>query len=86
MSFGYADDQPCIREAIRKSIQHHNESIIFLAAASSPGSNDSEAFPSRLETVISMRATNSHGQFEVFNPPRHNLEYPRSRCPCRLEE
>lgn len=74
MSFGYTDDQPCIREAIWDSIYHRRESITYLAAASNSGSNDSEAFPARLNSVISVRATDSHGQFEVFNPPRRNLE------------
>lgn len=70
MSFGYAHDQPCIRESIRKSLDYRKESIIYLAAASNSGSNDCEGFPARLESVISMRATNSEGQFQDFNPPR----------------
>lgn len=74
MSFGFADDQPCIRSAIRRSIDLRNESIIYLAAASNSGSNDSEAFPARLNYVISVRATDSYGQFEGFNPPCHDLE------------
>lgn len=74
MSFGFADDQPCIRSAIRRSIDLRNESIIYLAAASNSGSNDSEAFPAKLDYVISVRATDSYGQFEVFNPPCHNLD------------
>lgn len=74
MSFGYSDDQPCIRSAIRRSIDLRDESIIYFAAASNSGSNESEAFPARLHSVISVRATDSQGQFEGFNPPRHNLE------------
>lgn len=69
MSFGYTDKQPCIQEAIRKSIDVRKESIIFLGAASNSGSNDGEAFPARLSSVISIRATNSAGQFQDFNPP-----------------
>lgn len=76
MSFGYTDKQPCIQEAIRKSIDVRKESIIFLGAASNSGSNDGEAFPARLPSVISIRATNSAGQFQDFNPPlkrRHEI-------------
>lgn len=75
MSFGYTEDQPPIREAIRKSIDLRDESILYLGAASNSGSNDGEAFPARLPSVISIRATNSEGQFQDFNPPlRRRLE------------
>lgn len=69
MSFGYAKDQPNIRRAIRNATADRDDSILFFAAASNYGANEKEMFPARLESVISMRATNGTGEFAEFNPP-----------------
>ncbi|ETS03821.1 subtilisin-like protein [Trichoderma reesei RUT C-30] len=71
MSFGFADDHPCITKAIHEALSHRNGSILFFAAASNYGANEKELFPARHESVISIRATNSKGQFlDLNNPPR----------------
>ncbi|KAF4946043.1 hypothetical protein FGADI_11480 [Fusarium gaditjirri] len=70
MSFGFPATQPSISKAIRKAVNDHDDSIIFFAAAANSGLNESEMFPARHECVISIRATNSNGAFQDFNPPR----------------
>ncbi|KAI9928487.1 hypothetical protein ASPWEDRAFT_50364 [Aspergillus wentii DTO 134E9] len=75
MSFGYVKDQPNISKSIRKALYERDDSILFFAAASNYGANDKEMFPARHESVISIRGTNTNGDFEDFNPPRsHNEE------------
>ena len=71
MSFGFPDKQPSISKAIRKAVNDHDDSIIFFAAAANSGLNEAEMFPARHECVISIRATNSNGAFQDFNPPRN---------------
>ena len=71
MSFGYAEEQQCISRAIRRALCERDDSILFFAAASNYGANDKEMFPARHDSVISMRGTNSNGNFEDFNPPRN---------------
>ncbi|KAH0499592.1 hypothetical protein TgHK011_006773 [Trichoderma gracile] len=70
MSFGFADDHPCITRAIHEALSYRNGSILFFAAASNYGANENELFPARHESVFSIRATNSNGQFLDLNPPR----------------
>lgn len=70
MSFGYAEEQQCISDAIFDALNHSHGSILFFAAASNSGSNQTEMFPARHDSVISIRATNADGQYEGFNPPR----------------
>ncbi|GKZ35596.1 hypothetical protein AbraIFM66950_006296 [Aspergillus brasiliensis] len=74
MSFGFADEQPCISDAIREALYKRKDSILFFAAASNYGANDREMFPARHESVISIRGTNSNGLFADFNPPKHEDE------------
>ncbi|KAL4985727.1 subtilisin-like protein [Aspergillus falconensis] len=74
MSFGFADEQPCISNAIREALYEREDSIIFFAAASNHGANDREMFPARHDSVISIRATNANGYFEDFNPPKSQDE------------
>src|SRR5437762_604440 len=71
MSFGYADEQQCISRAIRGALHERDDSILFFAAASNYGANDKEMFPASHDSVISIRGTNSNGDFEDFNPPRN---------------
>ncbi|KAL9618679.1 MAG: hypothetical protein Q9160_006646 [Pyrenula sp. 1 TL-2023] len=70
MSFGYADEQPAITGAIYESLYRRHGSVLFFAAASNYGTNEKEMHPARHESVISIRGTNSNGDFEDFNPPR----------------
>jgi hypothetical protein len=70
MSFGFVDEQPCISDAIREALYERKDSIIFFAAASNSGANNKEMFPARLDSVISIRGTNSNGYFQDFNPPK----------------
>lgn len=74
MSFGFADEQPCISDAIREAIYERKDSILFFAAASNYGANDREMFPARHDSVISIRGTNANGDFEDFNPPKSQDE------------
>jgi subtilisin family serine protease len=74
MSFGYMEEQQCISRAIRRALYERDDSILFFAAASNYGANDKEMFPARHESVISIRGTNSNGNFEDFNPPRNQNE------------
>lgn len=74
MSFGFADEQPCISDAIREAIYERKDSILFFAAASNYGANDREMFPARHDSVISIRGTNTNGDFEDFNPPKSQDE------------
>ena len=74
MSFGFSDDKLSISKAIRSAVNNSNESVLFFAAAANSGANEKEMFPARHECVISMRGTNSNGQFQDFNPPRNPWE------------
>lgn len=74
MSFGFADEQPCVSDAIREALFERNDSILFFAAASNHGANDREMFPARHQSVISIRGTNANGKFEDFNPPKREDE------------
>lgn len=74
MSFGFADEQPCIGHAIREALYKRKDSILFFAAASNSGANDREMFPARHDSVISIRATNANGDFEDSNPPKREDE------------
>ncbi|KAJ5174596.1 subtilisin-like protein [Penicillium canariense] len=74
MSFGFADEQPCISGAIREAQYERKDAILFFAAASNYGANDREMFPARHDSVISIRGTNANGDFEDFNPPKHEDE------------
>ncbi|KAK1148502.1 hypothetical protein N8T08_009507 [Aspergillus melleus] len=74
MSFGFADEQPCINEAIHEALYRRNHSILFFAAASNFGGNGREMFPARHDAVISIRATNANGDFEDSNPPKNEDE------------
>ncbi|KAJ5208734.1 subtilisin-like protein [Penicillium cf. viridicatum] len=74
MSFGFADEQPCISDAIREAIYERKDSILFFAAASNYGANDREMFPAGHDSVISIRGTNANGDFEDFNPPKSQDE------------
>lgn len=70
MSFGYAEEQNDIRQAIRQILNDRDGRIVLFAAASNLGANDREMFPARHEAVISIRGTNFFGTFQDFNPPR----------------
>ncbi|KAJ5971397.1 subtilisin-like protein, partial [Penicillium vulpinum] len=74
MSFGFSDEQSCISDAIREALYRRRDSILFFAAASNDGANDREMFPARHDSVISIRGTNAYGDFEYFNPPKHENE------------
>lgn len=74
MSFGFANEQPCISDAIRKAIYDRGGSVLLFAAASNYGANDREMFPARDDSVISIRGTNADGDFENYNPPKRDDE------------
>lgn len=75
MSFGYAEEQECISDAIHGALCKRHGSILFFAAASNDGANDREMFPARHDSVISIRGTNSAGNFEDFNPPNEEVAF-----------
>ena len=70
MSFGFQDNQPSINRAIHNCVSDEKTPITFFAAASNSGLNEPEMFPARHQCVISIRGTNSRGEFQDFNPPR----------------
>ncbi|KAL6823407.1 hypothetical protein V8C40DRAFT_248013 [Trichoderma camerunense] len=72
MSFGHIRDHKPISRAIYNAIK--DKAILFFAAAANFGANERELFPARHECVISIRGTNSNGQFQDFNPPRNSRE------------
>lgn len=69
MSFGFQDEVPSVTRAITEAILERKGNIIFLAAASNSGGNRREMFPANLDSVISIRETNSRGAFSDTNPP-----------------
>ena len=69
MSFGFQDEIPAITRAITEATLHRGGNILFLAAASNSGGNMREMFPAHLDSVISVRETNSLGAFSDTNPP-----------------
>ncbi|KAF7543160.1 hypothetical protein G7Z17_g10966 [Cylindrodendrum hubeiense] len=69
MSFGFQEEIPIITTAITEAILERKGNIIFLAAASNSGGNRREMFPANLDSVISIRETNSRGAFSDTNPP-----------------
>lgn len=66
MSFGFANDEQGIREAIETVQKQRKEDIIFLASAGN-SSTDDESFPARHPSVISVYATNCYGAFLPSN-------------------
>ncbi|KAM0260794.1 hypothetical protein ACHAQJ_002560 [Trichoderma viride] len=74
MSFGYEEEQLCISKAIYEALYSRNGSVLFFAAASNSGANERQMFPARHESVISVRATNTNGDFLDLNPPRDQNE------------
>jgi hypothetical protein len=74
MSFGFEEEQLCIRKAIYEALYSREGSILFFAAASNYGANERQMFPARHESVISIRATNANGDFLDLNPPRDQNE------------
>jgi hypothetical protein len=69
MSFGFRKRVDCIEQAIVKARNKSGRSPIFLAAAANEGSNTGEMFPASLDTVISVRGTDTSGRFESrFDP------------------
>ncbi|KAF6795401.1 putative subtilisin [Colletotrichum sojae] len=69
MSFGFKDEVPVITQAITRAMLERHGKIIFLAAASNSGGNRREMFPANLDSVISIRETNTLGAFSDTNPP-----------------
>src|ERR1700753_2147171 len=69
MSFGYSAEQHNIGTAIRQAMFERDASILLFAAATNSGANDREMYPARDDSVISIRGTNTKGDFEDFNPP-----------------
>ncbi|KAF6813980.1 putative subtilisin [Colletotrichum musicola] len=69
MSFGFKDEVPVITQAITKAMLERHGKIIFLAATSNSGGNRREMFPANLDSVISIRETNTLGAFSDTNPP-----------------
>ncbi|PLB55445.1 subtilisin-like protein [Aspergillus steynii IBT 23096] len=70
MSFGSLNEKPCVDHVIKQVVMERENRILFFAAASNHGANDREMYPARYDSVISIRATNSKGGFEDFNPPK----------------
>jgi hypothetical protein len=70
MSFGFLTEVVSIKNAIRKAEDHKNSAIVIFAAAANDGANKQEMFPASMESVISVRATNSNGSFvPAYDPP-----------------
>lgn len=69
MSFGYRKVKPEIKKAILDGVLSRSEKILYFAAAANFGVRESEMFPARFESVISMRSCNVNGFFPDSNPP-----------------
>lgn len=69
MSFGFQDEIPEVSAAILEAQSARADKILFFAAASNSGGNRREMFPARHDGVISIRETNTNGQFSDTNPP-----------------
>lgn len=72
MSFGFAEVNRAIRNAISTSVTDRQGSVVFFAAAANNGSNQQEMFPASDVNVISVRGTDYNGIFiGAYNPPPH---------------
>jgi hypothetical protein len=70
MSFGFPTEVESIKDVMRKAEDIKKRSIVFFAAAANDGANTQEMFPASMESVISVRATNSNGSFvPTYDPP-----------------
>ncbi|OJI80122.1 hypothetical protein ASPTUDRAFT_47142 [Aspergillus tubingensis CBS 134.48] len=70
LSLGFPNEDEIIRDAISEAIRIKKGNLLFFAAAANDGSNRHEMFPASMESVISVRATNSAGGFvDEFDPP-----------------
>jgi subtilisin family serine protease len=70
MSFGFPTEVQSIKDAIRMAEVIKKESIVFFAAAANEGANTQEMFPASMQSVISVRGTNSNGSFvSPYDPP-----------------
>jgi hypothetical protein len=74
MSFGFSGEprvngQDVISNAIAKALATRDQRILFFAAAANDGGNQTEMFPARHHSVLSIRATNHYGTFLDLNPP-----------------
>jgi hypothetical protein len=69
MSFGFGIDVKIIHEAITDAEKKRSNQILFFAAANNSGENDSEMFPARFESVISVRGTNYGGDVVSLYDP-----------------
>jgi len=72
MSFGFVQDINAIGRAIHESLSKRN--ILFFAAAANSGANERVMFPARHSSVTAIRATDSEGLFQKFNPPKRSQE------------
>jgi hypothetical protein len=74
MSFGFSEEprvkgQNVISNAIAQTLAERDQRILFFAAAANDGGNQTEMFPARHQSVLSIRATNHYGTFLDLNPP-----------------
>ncbi|KAK0716161.1 peptidase S8/S53 domain-containing protein [Lasiosphaeris hirsuta] len=71
LPFGFSYPVEAIRNAIADAVYSKGGAITFFAAANNKGFNSNEMFPASLGApVISVRATNRYGAFELkYNPP-----------------
>jgi len=73
MSFGW-EDEPlvdgyyAVSNAIAFAMKELNQNVLFFAAASNYGGDHKELYPAKHSHVFSIRATNSCGSHQDFNP------------------
>ncbi|KAL1617277.1 hypothetical protein SLS56_011048 [Neofusicoccum ribis] len=75
VSFGFPNEMDSIRQAIHAVEVERKHSLIFFAAAANDGSNTAELFPAFMDSVISVRGTDTSGDFiPLYDPevPRYN--------------
>jgi hypothetical protein len=63
------DDRSVVSNAISSALEMRDQKVLFFAAASNHGGGSRELFPAKHPQVFSIRATNSLGKHEDFNPP-----------------
>lgn len=75
MSFGFPTEVEAISDAITEALRIKKGRIAFFAAAANDGSNGHEMFPAHMQSVISVRGTDSMGGFiPAYDPPPYEEE------------
>lgn len=74
LSFGWGQEPTLngdrvITNAISEAQSHCNDNLLIFAAASNRGGSKNVLFPAKKLSVFPIRATNTAGKHEEFNPP-----------------